>query len=138
MNQCKKCAQCCNITAQISKKEVKAIRDYLKKNPKILTQVNAETVRRREALLANKEASIRCFFRDPLTLKCLIYEIRPMICRSYKCWVSRDGTDKETLRLKKNKYLIADVLDFPRDLLARILYKIECEKRGVEYKDFIF
>lgn len=134
MNQCNQCAQCCNITAQISKKEVKDIRNYLKKNPKILNQVNEETVKRKNDMETGKKFDIRCFFRDPITMKCLIYDIRPMICRSYKCWISKDGRDKETSRYKKNKYFIADVLEYPRWLLKDVSMKIECERRGVKYE----
>ena len=76
-NNCSKCGQCCTPFLPMSKSEVKKIYDYLKKHPDIINEAynNGPEI--------DGKIYIRCcFYKDN---KCLIYEVRPWICRAYKC-----------------------------------------------------
>ena len=72
--QCSGCGQCCSNFLPLSKDEIQAIHRYLKKHP-IREQ-------RHNGLMG---ADATCPFRDERTRKCLIYSVRPGICRSFLC-----------------------------------------------------
>lgn len=72
--ECSNCGQCCGDILHLSKSEIKRIDDYLKKH-KI-----EQTPR---SVLAEYDNT--CPFRDNKNKKCKIYEVRPDICRVFKC-----------------------------------------------------
>ena len=87
--KCSNCGQCCGDILYLSHKEIKRIKDYVKKNkieptPKIMFVACDNT----------------CPFRDNKNKKCKIYEVRPEICRVYKC----DKTPEETY---KNREIVS-------------------------------
>lgn len=64
---CKNCGKCCGVIPA-TKKEVEAIRKYItERGIKPLSPKGSET----------------CPFRDNVQKKCLIYPVRPLICRLY-------------------------------------------------------
>lgn len=72
--KCSNCGQCCGDILHLSHKEIKRIKEYVKKNkieatPKIVFASIDNT----------------CPFRDNKNKKCKIYEVRPDICRSFIC-----------------------------------------------------
>lgn len=78
--QCSNCGQCCGDILHLSKKEIKVIDEYLKRN-------KIEPTPR----CVMFQYDNTCPFRDNKNKKCKIYEVRPEICRVYKC----DKTAKE-------------------------------------------
>lgn len=73
--KCSNCGECCSDILPISKKDIERIREYLKNhkverhnNPNCFTQYD-----------------FTCPFRNNLQHKCDIYEVRPEICRVFKC-----------------------------------------------------
>ena len=85
--KCSCCGECCGDILHLSKREIKEIDKYLKKHkieatPRILMSFYDNT----------------CPFRDNKEKKCKIYEVRPDICRVYKC-------DKSPEEVYKNREL---------------------------------
>lgn len=69
--QCSNCGQCCSDLLHLSKEEIKRIDDYLKDH---------------KVIQHNKgENNIICPFRNEAFKKCDIYEVRPEICKIFKC-----------------------------------------------------
>jgi Fe-S-cluster containining protein len=72
--KCSSCGQCCSNLLPLSDKEIKVIKQYIKKHD-IKEQ-------RHNAMVG---VDMTCPFRDEANRKCLIYEIRPQICREFMC-----------------------------------------------------
>lgn len=81
--KCSNCGQCCGDILHLSKKEIKIIDNYLKKH-------KIEATPRRVLLVYDNN----CPFRDNKRKKCKIYEVRPDICKIYKC----DKTPEEAIK----------------------------------------
>ena len=89
---CSGCGECCGNFLPMSADEVAAIHRYLKRHPVREQRHNA---------MMGVDAT--CPFRDEKTRKCLIYSIRPGICRSFMCNYTLDdlAANKELFH-KKN------------------------------------
>ena len=71
---CTRCGQCCAAMLPITRKEEKNIRDYIQKN-------NIEP----EFFQKSNDMNLQCCFYDRTNKICKIYEVRPNICRTFKC-----------------------------------------------------
>ena len=74
---CSNCGQCCGNYLPVSKTDIKRIKQYIAKND-IKEQI-------RRLPVANNVFDFQCPFRDEGNKKCTIYEVRPAICRDFKC-----------------------------------------------------
>lgn len=74
--KCSQCGQCCGNFLPISNSEIAQIKKYLSNHPEIHEQKN---------MVSLKDSILTCPFRDDAHAKCLIYEVRPQICRSFMC-----------------------------------------------------
>lgn len=75
--ECSGCGNCCSNYLPISSKEIKEIKRYIKKH-KIKEQ-------KRFLPIADPAMDLTCPFRSEKEQKCLIYSVRPQICRSFRC-----------------------------------------------------
>lgn len=75
--KCSNCGQCCSNILPISQKEIKNIRRYIAKHG------IEEQICRYPTSVAPMD--LTCPFRDDSHKKCLIYEVRPAICRDFQC-----------------------------------------------------
>lgn len=76
-HQCSRCGECCSPNIPFTKKELKVIKEYLETHPDICEEAN------NNKLIDGENVYIKCtFFKDN---KCLIYPVRPLICRQFKC-----------------------------------------------------
>lgn len=66
-HNCQNCGECCG-PVPASKKEIEHIRQYLKENPHALSKMG-------------KGENLTCVFRNEEEKKCLIYPVRPLVCR---------------------------------------------------------
>ena len=66
---CRNCGSCCGVIPA-DEGEIKAIRTWLAKNPDVYP-------------LIRLASGITCPFRDDKQARCLIYPVRPLICRLY-------------------------------------------------------
>jgi Fe-S-cluster containining protein len=72
--KCSSCGQCCSNLLPLSDKEIKVIKQYIKKH---------NIKEQRHNVMVGVDMT--CPFRDEANRKCLIYEIRPQICREFMC-----------------------------------------------------
>lgn len=88
--KCSNCGQCCSNCLPLSEAEIRRIKAYVKKH-KIKEQ-------RHNAMV---EVDMTCPFRDERNRKCLIYEIRPAICRQFMCNYTHEDIMKAKLDIHK-------------------------------------
>ena len=138
---CSRCGQCCAATIPLTRKEEKRIREYIKQN-------NIEP----EAFQTKTDMNLQCCFYDRKNKLCKIYEVRPSICRSFKC--NRDInqllqerdinhekaywnniTNGEESHLTDMRLLF---YDDPRSLIGNILFRITNGTMKVTKDDFKF
>jgi Fe-S-cluster containining protein len=66
---CRNCGQCCGVIPA-SKAELTAIQQFVKDHPHI-----------KQRLASVGDEPLQCPFRDSEAEKCLIYPVRPVVCR---------------------------------------------------------
>lgn len=72
--KCSNCGKCCADGLPLSEKEIRTIKNYMKKHPIKEQRHNAAT-----------GVDLTCPFRDERTRTCLIYDVRPAVCRTFVC-----------------------------------------------------
>lgn len=90
--KCSCCGNCCGFVVPYSKKELEIIKKYVKK-------YNIKPVKGRQYIIpgmAQPIWDVCCCFCDKENHKCLIYEVRPYVCRDFKC----SNKDWQERRLK--------------------------------------
>lgn len=75
--KCSNCGECCSNLIPMSEAEIQRIKRYMAKHP-----IKEQFYR---SLLDVKNTDMTCPFRDWQNKKCLIYEVRPEICRRFLC-----------------------------------------------------
>lgn len=75
--KCSGCGSCCSNLLPVSAKEIKTIKRYIQKH--------GITEQRHRYPTATPIPDMTCPFRSETERKCLIYEVRPMICRDFRC-----------------------------------------------------
>lgn len=91
--ECSRCGACCTPFLPMTKSEVKAVKEYLKKNPQIRERAL------NQPFFKGNNVYVRCCFYDDEKKECMIYPVRPFICRAYKC-------DQDELKIENNKNFI--------------------------------
>lgn len=88
--KCSNCGQCCADLLPISEEEVRKIRAYIKRN-----NIKEQNHFLPTVLAPSFDAT--CPFRSVAESKCVIYEVRPAICRDFQCdkpkkqiWADKD------------------------------------------------
>jgi len=76
--ECSNCGSCCSDFLPISPEEIRRIAAYIKKN--------GITEQPHFLPLANfPQADFTCPFRNNTEKKCVIYPVRPAICKDFRC-----------------------------------------------------
>lgn len=138
---CSRCGNCCAAMIPLTRKEEKRIRNYIKQN-KIEPEYFQD----------NKNMNLQCCFYDRENKKCKIYEVRPNICKSFKCNRNEIELNKERDNNHKRAYWnnitddkesnITDMrllfYNDARSLIANIIFAItkgtmECNEKQFEY-----
>lgn len=88
--ECSNCGQCCSNLLPLSSEEVKRIKKYIKSH-NIKEQ-------RHNAMVG---VDMTCPFRDEANRKCLIYQIRPAICRQFMCNHTKEDIQKAKMDFHK-------------------------------------
>ena len=82
--ECVGCGTCCSNLLPLKAQEITRIRRYVGQHH--------IKPRPREVVRAGSHGEdLRCPFRDDAAKKCKIYEVRPEICRQFKCDKERTG-----------------------------------------------
>lgn len=88
--ECSRCGECCTPFIPMTKSEVKTVREYVKKNPQIKERAL------NQPFFEGNDVYVKCCFYDKDKKECMIYPIRPFICRAYKC-------NQDDLKIENNK-----------------------------------
>ena len=72
--KCVSCGNCCTALLPVTKEELKTIKRYIKRKH-IKPIVHSEKA----------DIDLTCPFRNDVEKKCNVYEVRPQICRDFKC-----------------------------------------------------
>lgn len=110
LGNCSNCGECCSDILHLSKREINRIDEYLKTH-KIKQN--------------NKGANIiKCPFRNDIVKKCEIYEVRPDICKIFKCDKSPEEAykNREFTNFNKKPRSMAELF-FHDDSKLKLLYK---------------
>lgn len=118
--ECSNCGQCCSDILHLSEEEIKRIDKYLKKI---------------KVIQHNKEKNnLMCPFRNEMLKKCDIYEVRPEICRIFKCNKTPEEAfrNREFTNLNKNPRSLAELFfkDDSKIKFLKEIIPIKIFKRG--------
>lgn len=98
--ECSNCGGCCGNMLPLSEQEIKTIKKYMKHHP-----INEQTHRYPTASIMIDDS---CPFRSDTEKKCLIYEVRPAICRDYRCDKPKQGI-KANRDMYQGKYGVCNM-----------------------------
>lgn len=103
-HDCTRCGECCEYCIPYSEKELTQIKEYVKKHD-IKPEPDRLMTYKKDGFNGMKP---KCCFYNEKERKCNIYEVRPAICRAYKCddtnWI-RNHSKKYNANAKYNKTL---------------------------------
>lgn len=117
---CIDCAECCTMTASITKKEYKEIKFYLKKNKKAVLQVN-KVIDNMNQTIKDGKIDLYCPFSEKETKRCIIYDVRPQVCRSFHCSSTIKNNSKKIR--SKGTLIIGDIFGFSFTSILNLLNK---------------
>ena len=105
--KCSGCGNCCSRILPVSGKEVRRIREYIRKHH-IEECVNRPPT-------AGPVQDWTCPFRDNMKRICTVYEVRPAICRDFRCDKPRKQIEADK-RMYHGKYNVVDMREkfFPK------------------------
>ncbi|MGM9969802.1 MAG: YkgJ family cysteine cluster protein [Anaeroplasma sp.] len=90
---CSNCDECCTELLPMTREEVEKIKRYVREH-------NIQMHRH----LDGNDLYFRCPFRDSINRKCTIYQVRPKICRLFKCSQSNKIVERNKVRIHKNAF----------------------------------
>lgn len=99
---CKNCNECCTITASVSKAELKAMKRYVSRHKDVKRLINKNVEN-----MVSLGVNMYCPFSDKETKKCLVYPVRPEVCKEFHC--AKEKTDKFKRIVRSNKFIIGDL-----------------------------
>lgn len=92
--QCSKCGECCTNFLPISQKEIETIQKY----------VIANNIRPQKQMLVMQNRLTCPYYNGK---KCLIYEVRPLICKEFYCYKKPSVEMAE--KFSKDKYVTVNM-----------------------------
>lgn len=84
--KCSNCGNCCSNFLSMTKAEINTIKKYIEEHG-ILEQKNVFP-------LANPSFDLTCPFRSEKERRCLIYPVRPAICKVFMCYHKKEDLYK--------------------------------------------
>lgn len=93
-HQCSRCGECCGLFIPFTEKELTIIKEYVKTH-------NIQPTNRINQVTGVFNA--HCCFYDEVNKKCNIYEVRPYVCRDFKC-DRKDWLQRRNQYEKRGKY----------------------------------
>lgn len=97
---CSHCGECCTDFIPLTQKEYTILKNYIKEHNIELTNWDIYN-----AMTQKTDVHVLCPFLDKDTKLCKVYEVRPKICRTFKCCKKADVLFKERdTILKSAKY----------------------------------
>lgn len=99
--QCSRCGECCTNFLPVTQKEIEIIQDY----------VIANKIRAQKQMLVMQNR-LTCPYYDGK--KCLIYEVRPLICKEFYCY--KKPTAELANKFEKDTYIPVDMWAIAKDI----------------------
>ena len=99
--KCSKCGECCTNFLPISQNELNTIQEYVIKN-KIKPQTHMLVMQNR----------LSCPYYDGK--KCLIYEVRPLICKEFYCY--KKPSYEMSKKFSQDKYITVDMWGIAKEI----------------------
>lgn len=124
--ECKQCGNCCSCILPLSNKEIERIKNYIHKN-----KINPNTANN----ILQKEFVDKCPFLNEQN-KCSIYEVRPEICRWFRCDLYSNNKAPFNHSNKKMHNMLTTF--YPKFLSPRTDLLKEASKEYYEYKKRVF
>lgn len=125
--RCTQCGECCTNRLPISDKDIAAIRKYIRMH-------HIRPVNHVPAVLAGPTLDLVCPFLDHTRQdrKCLIYPVRPLICRLFTC---RTYVDKAAFRdmlaeIQKDPGTMKELTAHRTRDVRRTFYPMTDEQKG--------
>lgn len=102
--KCSDCGNCCSNFLPMTKVDIVGIKKYIKRN-------KIRAINHKNTILAVKTIDCMCPFRDEDKNICIIYPVRPIICRAYQCNKSSIQMARSLLteHISPNKFETYDV-----------------------------
>ena len=82
---CSNCGECCSSVLPWTKEEIEIVKKYYKEHTEIHKKVKSNCIPLKNKVTRKYDVNLQCPFRDRENKKCMIYEVRPEICRRFKC-----------------------------------------------------
>lgn len=94
LGNCSKCGECCTNFLPVTQKEIEIIQKY----------VIANKIRPQKQMLVMQNRLTCPYYNGK---KCLIYEVRPLVCKEFHCY--KKITSEIAEKFSKNEYVIVDM-----------------------------
>lgn len=104
--QCSKCGECCTNFLPITQKEVEAIQEYVIENK----------IRPQKQILVMQNRLTCPYYNGK---KCLIYEVRPLICKEFYCYKKPTAEFEE--KFMKEEYITVDMWSVAEEIDKELL-----------------
>jgi len=131
---CKRCNDCCSMTAMITDEEYENILRYCMNHPKG-REVHKRGAERLERYLKHGTLNAMCPFTTEDQRRCGIYFIRPKVCRDFHCSPELNRLDREGHHMKCNRAIAHLFFDIPAWTEEDKLGAIEQERRSKQAND---
>lgn len=99
--KCSKCGECCTNLLPISQKELEQMQEYVIKN-----EIRPQT---QMLVMQNR---LTCPYYNGK--KCLIYEVRPLICKEFYCYKKPDIETSK--KFANDEYITVDMWSIAKDI----------------------
>ena len=93
--KCSNCGECCSDLLPLNNIEIRRIKEYIRKH-------NIKECKHLSALI-NNPLDLTFPFRDNINNKCMIYEVRPEICRRFICSNTMEDIEKTKKLISKTR-----------------------------------
>lgn len=92
--KCSRCGECCNRILTVKKVEIIRIAKYM----------DMHHIGRGEKIIPRGENTVdmTCPFYDEVKRRCLIYNVRPEVCRKFACSLGRKRIERHLFKIAKN------------------------------------
>ena len=121
--KCSNCGECCSDILPLNAFEISRIRDYIKLH-------KIEECKHLEE--GDERIDLTCPFRDRINNKCVIYPVRPFICKNFICSDSQEKIqrDKKLIHNKRKQYSMRNLFYKGKDLNLLFLDMLNILKGG--------
>jgi Fe-S-cluster containining protein len=106
--KCSNCGNCCNDMIPLTKGDIHRIKIYIEKN-------NIKPIWHGQRFMATATLDAMCPFRDDDNKKCIIYSVRPAVCKAMYCNNYYEEFIKNRSRFKDAKLLSCRMTFFEKE-----------------------